>query len=250
MLEIKNLCKAFHKNKSDEKVIFEDFNLKIKSGEFVTIIGGNGAGKSTLMNLISGTIFPDRGKIVVEDRDVTKLPEHKRAKFIGRVFQDPLKGTAPSLTIEENLSLSMLRNSRRTLSFGVKKNNSEFFVKELEKLNLGLEKRLKTKVGLLSGGQRQALTLLMATITKPKILLLDEHTAALDPSSRDKILNLTNEIAKDEKMATLMITHNMEHDLNFGNRTIMLKQGNIVFDVKGEEREKLDASEIQNSFNF
>lgn len=250
MLEIKDLYKIFHKNEPDEKVIFENLNLKIEKGEFVTIIGGNGAGKSTLMNLISGSMFPDSGKIFIDNKNITSIPEHKRAKFIGRVFQDPLKGTAPNLTIEENLSLAMLRNSRRNLAFGVSKQNTEFLKNELSKLNLGLENRLKTKVGLLSGGQRQAVTLLMATLVKPKILLLDEHTAALDPKSRDKILDLTKQITKDSEMATLMITHNIENALNFGNRTIMLKLGEIVFDLKGSERESVNFHELHEKFGF
>ncbi|MDR0404620.1 MAG: ATP-binding cassette domain-containing protein [Oscillospiraceae bacterium] len=240
MLKIEKLCKTFHKNEPDEKVIFKNLNLKIEKGEFVTIIGGNGAGKSTLMNLISGSMSPDSGKIFVDNKNITNLPEHKRAKFIGRVFQDPLKGTAPNLTIEENLSLAMLRNSRRNLAFGVTKQNSEFFKEELSKLNLGLENRLKTKIGLLSGGQRQAITLLMATLVKPEVLLLDEHTAALDPKSRDKILNLTEKITKDAEMVTLMITHNMESALKLGTRTIKLDQGRIVFDLEGENRKNIN----------
>ena len=250
MLEIKNLNKIFHKNEPDEKVIFKDLNLNVKKGEFVTIVGGNGAGKSTLMNLIAGSIFPDSGKILIDDKDITLAPEHKRAKFIGRVFQDPLKGTAPNLTIEENLSLAMLRDSKRNLRFGINKLNSKFLKDELAKLNLDLENRLKTKVGLLSGGQRQALTLLMATLIKPKILLLDEHTAALDPKSRNKILGLTNRAAADEEMATLMITHNIEDALSLGNRTIMLKQGKIVLDLKGDERKAINSQRLLGKINF
>lgn len=250
MLRIENLNKTFHKNQSDEKQIFENFNLNIKKGEFVTIVGGNGTGKSTLMNLISGSIFPDSGKIFIDDKDVTLIPEHKRARFIGRVFQDPLKGTAPNLTIEENLSLAMLRNSKRNLIFGINKLNSKFLKNELTKLNLVLEDRLKTKVGLLSGGQRQAVTLLMATLIKPKILLLDEHTAALDPKSRDKILDLTQKIATDEEIATLMITHNVEDALTLGNRTIMLKQSKIILDLKGDERSSANSHELSDKFNF
>ncbi|MDR1628371.1 MAG: ATP-binding cassette domain-containing protein [Oscillospiraceae bacterium] len=249
MLKIENLCKIFNKNSIDEKIIFKDLNLKVEKGEFVTIIGGNGAGKSTLMNLISGSMFPDSGKIFVDNKSVTHLSEHKRAKFIGRVFQDPLKGTAPNLTIEENLLLAMLRDSKRNLVFGINKQNTDFFKNELEKLHLGLENRLKTKVGLLSGGQRQAITLLMATLIKPQILLLDEHTAALDPKSQDKILNLTEEITKNTEMATLMITHNIENAINFGNRMIMLKHGKIVLDLNGDERKTVDIYELQEKFN-
>lgn len=249
MLEIKNLNKIFHKNEPDEKIIFENLNLNIKKGEFVTVIGENGAGKSTLMNLISGSIFPDAGQILIDDKNVTSMPEYKRARFIGRVFQDPLKGTAPNLTIEENLSLALLRNSKRNLNFCINKKTSNFLKDKLSKLNLGLENRLKVKVGLLSGGQRQAVTLLMATLIKPKILLLDEHTAALDPKSRDKILELTAKITNDKDVATLMITHNIENALDFGNRTIMLKQGKIVLDLKVNERRNIDCYKLQDIFN-
>lgn len=227
MLRIENLCKTFHKGKTDEKKIFDNLNFSINNGEFVIILGGNGAGKSTLMNLISGSLIPDDGKIFLDDRDITNLPEYKRAKFIGRVFQDPLKGTSPNLTIEENLSLAMLRNKKRTLSFGINNENKEFFREKLSELNLGLEDRLSAKMGLLSGGQRQAVTLLMATIVKPKILLLDEHTAALDPKSQDKILNLTKEIVSDDSMMTIMITHNMSHIERFSSRVIKLENGKV-----------------------
>lgn len=236
MLKIENLCKVFALGKPDEKIIFKNLNLTANEGEFITIIGGNGAGKSTLMNLISGFTFPDSGKIYVQNNDITYMPEHKKARFIGRVFQDPLKGTAPNLTVEENLQISMLRNTTKNLKFGISKKTSNFFSEQLSTLNLGLEDRLKTKVGLLSGGQRQALTLLMATIVKPKILLLDEHTAALDPKSRQKILELTKKIASDSRMITLMITHNMENAVSMGNRTLKLDSGKIILDVKGEIR--------------
>lgn len=238
MLRIENLCKVFSPNQPDEKTIFNKLNFTADKGEFITIIGGNGAGKSTLMNLISGSTFPDAGKIYIDSKDVTYMYEHKRARFIGRVFQDPLKGTAPNLTIEENLQLAMLRGSVKDLRFGINKKNAELFKEQLLTLNLGLEDRLKTKVGLLSGGQRQALTLLMATIVEPKVLLLDEHTSALDPKSRYKILELTKKIARSSEMTTLMITHNMESALSLGNRTIMLSSGKIVRDVKGNDRKK------------
>ena len=231
MLKIENLCKIFHKGHIDEKQIFDNLNLTVQNGEFLIIIGGNGAGKSTLMNMIAGSIFPDSGSIYLDDKDITNLPEYKRARFIGRVFQDPLKGTSPNLTIEENLSLAMLRSSHRTLSLGINKNNRDLFRTELEKLNLNLENRLNTRIGLLSGGQRQAVTLLMATLVKPKILLLDEHTAALDPKSRDKILEITKEITSDKDMITLMITHNMDHIEKFGTRVITLDKGQIAKDV-------------------
>lgn len=239
MLELKNISKRFTTHSTDEKIIFENLNLHIKKGEFVIIIGGNGAGKSTLMNLISGSISPDSGKIFIDGKDVTELPEHKRAKFIGRVFQDPLKGSCPNLTVEENLSLALLRNKKRTLKFGINKVNKENLKHKLEKLNLGLENRLETKMGTLSGGQRQAITLLMATLVKPKILLLDEHTAALDPKSSEKILNLTQKITSDNSITTLMITHNLEHATKFENRLIMLDSGKIKYDVSGNEKTRL-----------
>jgi len=222
MLKIENLCKTFNKGQIDEKIVFENLNILINDGEFIIILGGNGTGKSTLMNLIAGSLIPDRGKIYLDDKNITNLPEHKRAKFIGRVFQDPMKGTSPNLTIEENLSLALLRTKKRTLSFGINKNNREFFKEKLSELNLGLEDRLNTKIGLLSGGQRQAVTLLMATIVHPKILLLDEHTAALDPKSQEKILELTNKIVSDNSMITIMITHNMDHMSRFDARIVKL----------------------------
>ena len=222
MLKIENLCKIFNKNQIDEKKVFDNLNISIKNGEFVIILGGNGTGKSTLMNLIAGSIFPDSGKIDLNDIDITNLPEHKRSKFIGRVFQDPLKGTAPNLTIEENLSLAILRGKKRTLNFGINKENREFFKEKLSELNLGLEDRLESKIGLLSGGQRQAVTLLMATLVRPELLLLDEHTAALDPNSQEKILDLTNKIVSEKPMITIMITHNMEHMNRFDARILKL----------------------------
>ena len=222
MLKIENLCKTFNKGQIDEKKVFDNLNMSIDNGEFIIILGGNGTGKSTLMNLISGSLIPESGKIYLDDKDITNLPEHKRAKFIGRVFQDPLKGTSPNLTIEENLSLAILRTKKRTLSFGINKNNRNLFREKLSELNLGLEDRLNAKIGLLSGGQRQAVTLLMATIVQPKILLLDEHTAALDPKSQNKILELTNKIVSDKSMITIMITHNMEHMNRFSARVIDL----------------------------
>ncbi len=250
MLKLKNIVKTFYKGSPDEKIIFKDFNLEVKKGEFVTIIGGNGAGKSTLMNMISGTIFPECGKVFIDENDVTSLPEFKRAKFIGRVFQDPLKGSAPNLTIEENLSLAFLRGQRRGFKFGVSKANTEFFKEKLSELNLGLEDRLTTKMGLLSGGQRQAVTLLMAVLSRPKILLLDEHTAALDPKSSAKILDLTEKITQDSEITTLMITHNMQNALNFGSRLLMLNQGKIEMDLNGDERKNLKFCQLQEKFNF
>ena len=240
VLKIENLYKTFSNNQSEEKVILNKLNLTAQKGDFITIIGGNGAGKSTLMNLISGTIFSDSGKIYIDEKNVTYMPEHKRAKFIGRVFQNPLNGTAPNLTIEENLFLAVLKKSLKNLKFGINKKTKEFFKEKLLSLNSGLEDRLKTKVGLLSGGQRQALTLLMATIVPPKILLLDEHTAALDPKSSYNILELTQKIAKNSEMITLMITHNMEIATTLGNRIILLNSGKVELDIKGENRKSIN----------
>ena len=237
MLKLNNIYKKFNKNMADEKIIFEDFNLNIKKGEFVVIIGGNGAGKSTLMNLISGSILPDSGEIFIDSQNVTYLQEHQRAKFIGRVFQDPLKGSAPNLTIEENLSLALLRDKKRGLLFGINQNNREFFKNELKKLDLGIENRLESKMGVLSGGQRQAVTLLMACLVKPKILLLDEHTAALDPKSSVKILELTEKIISEHHITALMITHNLNNAKKFGSRVIMMENGKIKLDAP---KDKID----------
>lgn len=237
MLKLNNIYKKFNKNMADEKIIFEDFNLNIKKGEFVVIIGGNGAGKSTLMNLISGSILPDKGEIFIDSQNVTYLQEHQRAKFIGRVFQDPLKGSAPNLTIEENLSLALLRDKKRGLLFGINQNNREFFKNELKKLDLGIENRLESKMGVLSGGQRQAVTLLMACLVKPKILLLDEHTAALDPKSSVKILELTEKIISEHHITALMITHNLNNAKKFGSRVIMMENGKIKLDAS---KDKID----------
>ena len=248
MLKLQNISKKFGSGSADEKVIFENLNLDIKKGEFVIIVGGNGAGKSTLMNLISGSILPDSGEIFIDGKDVTNLPEHKRAKFIGRVFQDPLKGSCPNLTVEENLSLAMLRNKKRTLCFGINKGGRENLKHELEKLNLGLENRLDAKMGTLSGGQRQAITLLMATLVKPKILLLDEHTAALDPKSSEKVLNLTQKIISDSSITTLMITHNLNHAMKLGNRLIVLEGGKIKHDVSGKEKTILLKNNLSDVF--
>lgn len=248
MLKILNIYKTFGDNSIEQKNVFDNLNLEVKKGEFVTIIGGNGAGKSTLMNLISGSIAPENGKIFIDGKDVTYMSEHKRAKFIGRVFQDPLRGTSPNLTIEENLSLAILRGKNKSLKFGVNKNNSDLFKEKLKELGLGLENRLNTKIGLLSGGQRQAITLLMAVLIKPKILLLDEHTAALDPSSSDKILNLTEQITNDKEITTLMITHNIENALKFGTRTIMLKNGKLALDLDKNQKNNTNKYELQKEF--
>lgn len=248
MIRLENISKKFGVNSAEEKVIFENLNLNIKKGEFVVVIGENGAGKSTLMDLISGNMLPDSGEIFIDEKDVTNLPEYKRAKFIGRVFQDPLKGSCPNLTVEENLSLAILRNKRRTLKLGINKVNRENLRCELAKLNLGLENRLDVKMGVLSGGQRQAITLLMATLVKPKVLLLDEHTAALDPKSSEKIFNLTEKIISDNSITTLMITHNLQHVMKFSNRLIVLENGKIKHDVSDNEKTLLVKSKLSDIF--
>lgn len=248
MIRMYNISKKFSINSPEEKVVFENLNLNIKKGEFVIIIGENGSGKSTLMDLISGNILPDSGKIFIDEKDVTNLPEHKRAKFIGRVFQDPLKGSCPNLTVEENLSLAILRNKRRTLNFGINKLNRENLKYELAKLDLGLENTLDTKMGVLSGGQRQAITLLMATFIRPKVLLLDEHTAALDPKSSEKILNLTEKITSHNSITTLMITHNLKHVIKFGNRLIVLEGGKIKHDVSENKKVSLVRNKLSDIF--
>lgn len=249
MLKLKEVNKSFGEDSSNKKIIFEKFNLDVKKGEFVTVIGGNGCGKSTLMNLISGSVFPKKGQIFIDGKDVTYVPEYKRAKLIGRVFQDPLKGTAPNLTVEENLSLAFLKGEKKGLKFSINKNKRDILKEKLRLLNLGLENRLNTKMGLLSGGQRQAITLLMATLKKPKILLLDEHTAALDPKSSEKILEITEKIASDSEITTLMITHNIKDSLKIGTRTIMLNMGKVVIDLNGEYRKIMSSEKLQKLFD-
>lgn len=248
MLQIKNVSKTFFAGTVNERCAVDDLSLDIKKGDFVTVIGGNGAGKSTLLKLISGNYLPDCGNVIIDGADVTYLPEHKRAKFIGHLFQDPLMGTAPNMTIEENLSLAFLRGKRRGLGMGVSRKNSAYFEEILSTLDLGLESRLKTRVGLLSGGQRQAITLLMATIATPKLLLLDEHTAALDPATADKVLALTKSIVEKGGITTLMITHNISSALECGNRTIMLEQGKIILDISGEERAGMTVPDLLEMF--
>ncbi len=248
MLEIRNISKTFYPKTVNERVAIRDLSLSLPEGDFVTVIGGNGAGKSTLFNLIAGSLMVDSGQILLDGQDITYLPEYKRAFKIGRLFQDPLKGTAPSMTIEENLSLAYLRGRSRGLSWGLSKKNEAFFKEILSTLDLGLENRLKSKVGLLSGGQRQAITLLMATIATPKLLLLDEHTAALDPGTADKVLNLTKRIVAENKITTIMITHNITSALECGNRTIMMEDGNIILDLAGEERKNKTVEDILTLF--
>jgi len=241
MLIIKGLTKYFAKNSPHETLALDNFDLRIKTGDFVTIIGSNGAGKSTLLNLIAGTL----GKAI------TCQPEYQRARWIGRVFQNPLLGTAPYMTVEENLSLS-LKREKRGLRLGINKNLRNFFREKLSELNLGLEDNISKKVGLLSGGQRQAMTMLMATMFKPKVLLLDEHTAALDPESSKKILKLTNDLVKERQgdLITLMVTHNMKQALEVGNRTVMMDRGRNIFDIQGEKREKINVDDLVRQFSI
>lgn len=248
MLTIREINKTFHKGTQNERRAIANLSLTVEKGEFITLIGGNGAGKSTLMNLIAGTHLPDSGEILLAGKDITYLPEHKRARQIGHLFQDPLMGTAPNMTIEENLSLAFLRGGHRGLVPGLSKKNTAYFEEQLKSLDLGLESRLKTKVGLLSGGQRQAITLLMATIATPDLLLLDEHTAALDPATAEKVLKLTKKITKDHNITTLMITHNIEHALAYGDRTLMMQQGEIVMDISGTERENMTVERLLQKF--
>jgi putative ABC transport system ATP-binding protein len=244
MLEIENLCKTFNKGTLNENIVFENFNFSVKNGEFLTILGGNGSGKSTLMKLISGAIFPDSGKISIGGKDMTKVREFKRAKLVGHLFQDPLKGTAPNLTVEENLMIAINRGKHATLRFAATSKDENFMKEKLAELELNLENRLKTKVGLLSGGQRQAITLLMATLAKPKLLLLDEHTAALDPSAVDKILKITKKIVDEDKITTIMITHNINIAKNFGTRHVMLKPHGQLAELDMEKLEKMERNEI------
>ncbi|MED1561809.1 ABC transporter ATP-binding protein [Alkalihalobacillus alcalophilus ATCC 27647 = CGMCC 1.3604] len=248
MLDLHQLSVTFNEGTPDEKKALQNINLSLQAGQFVTIIGSNGAGKSTLMNMISGALTPDVGDVMIDNRTVTFEPEYKRSQLIGRVFQDPMAGTAPSMTIEENLALAYSRNKKRTFKFGVTKKRKEAFKTHLESLNLGLENRLNAKVGLLSGGERQALSLLMATFTEPKILLLDEHTAALDPSRAELITKLTKEIVEKHQLTTLMVTHNMQQALDLGNRLIMMDKGQIILDVNEEDKKALTIEKLLHEF--
>ncbi len=248
MLEVINISKTFNPGTVNEKKALRGLNLTLADGDFVTVIGGNGAGKSTLLNAIAGTWRVDEGKILIDGRDVTMLSEHKRAAFLGRVFQDPMNGTAATMGIEENLALALRRGHRRTLKSGIVNSERKLYRDLLAKLNLGLENRLTSKVGLLSGGQRQALTLLMATLEKPKLLLLDEHTAALDPKTAAKVLETTETIVNQDRLTTLMITHNMRDAIHIGNRLIMMNDGQIIYDVSGEEKKKLTVEDLLHKF--
>ncbi len=249
MLEIKNIKKTFNPGTVNEKVALDELSLTINDGEFVTVIGGNGAGKSTLLNAVCGTWRVDSGRILIDNSDVTNMPEYKRAKFLGRVFQDPMMGTAADMEIEENLALATRRGKHRGLKRGITSAERETYKKLLSELGLGLEERLKTKMGLLSGGQRQTVTLLMAAMNKPKLLLLDEHTAALDPKTAEKVLEITQRIVTENNLTTLMITHNMRDAIKYGNRLIMLYEGKIAFDVSGEEKKNLTVEQLLELFN-
>ena len=250
MLELNGLYKTFNRGTANEKRAIDGLTLTLEDGDFVTVIGGNGAGKSTTLNLIAGVFPPDQGSIVLNGRDITNLPEHRRAKYLGRVFQDPMMGTAATMGIEENLALAYRRGRRRGLRPGVTNREREVYREKLATLGLGLENRMTSKVGLLSGGQRQALTLLMATLKKPDLLLLDEHTAALDPKTADKVLKLTEEIVSRDKLTTLMVTHNMRNAIEYGNRIIMMDAGRVVVDIRGEEKKNLTVKDLLEKFNI
>ncbi len=249
MLQIENIKKTFYPGTVNAKTALDGLTLHLDKGDFVTIIGSNGAGKSTLFNAIAGAFYADEGSITLDGENITFMPEYKRSKIIGRLFQDPIKGTAPGMTIEENMALAYLRASHGTMPFSrITKKDKEFFREKLSLLNMGLEDRLKQPVGLLSGGQRQALTLLMATMVTPKLLLLDEHTAALDPATAEKVLELTKKIVAEHQITCLMITHSMQQALDMGNRTLMMAQGNIVLDVKGKERAGMEVTDLLERF--
>lgn len=248
MLEIEDLHKTFNSGTINEKVALDGVCLQLNEGDFVTIIGGNGAGKSTTLNAIAGSWPVDRGRILIDGKDITRLSEHKRAAYLGRVFQDPMIGTAGTMGIEENMAIAVRRGERRGLRWGISKEQREHFRKKLAELNLGLEDRMGTKVGLLSGGQRQAITLLMAALKKPKLLLLDEHTAALDPKTAAKVLEISDKIISENGLTAMMVTHNMKDAIAHGNRLIMMHEGRIIYDVSGDEKKKLRVSDLLAKF--
>lgn len=248
MLEVRNVTKIFHKGTVNEKTALNGLSLKLNEGDFVTVIGGNGAGKSTLLNVIAGAFEVNDGEIFIDGLDVTYMSEYKRAAYVSRVFQDPMLGTASAMNIEDNLALASLRGKRRGLQWNVTKKERERFRELVAALNLGLENRMSTKVDLLSGGQRQALTLLMATIVKPKLLLLDEHTAALDPKTAENVLHLTERVTSQNNQTTVMITHNMKDAVTYGNKLIMMNEGRIIFSAEGEEKAKLSVSDLLDKF--
>ena len=249
MLELKNISKTFFPGTVHEKTALDNLSLTLHEGDFVTVIGGNGAGKSTMLNAIAGTFSVDSGSILIDGKDVTRLPEFKRAALLGRVFQDPMMGTAPTMQIQENLALAARRGKHRGLKWGITPQEEQEYYQKLKDLDLGLEDRMKAKVGLLSGGQRQALTLLMAALQKPKLLLLDEHTAALDPRTAAKVLELSDKIVEENHLTTMMITHNMKDAIAHGNRLIMMDAGHVVLDISGEEKKKLNVSDLLTMFS-
>ncbi len=250
MLSLKNVSKTFNMGTVNEKKAIINLSLDVEEGDFITVIGGNGAGKSTLLNLIAGVYLPEQGTIELDGQNVTRLKEFKRAKYLGRVFQDPMMGTAANMEIQENLALAYRRGKFRGLSWGVTRKDKIQFKSQLKILGLGLEDRMTAKVGLLSGGQRQALTLLMATMKKPKVLLLDEHTAALDPKTAEKVLSVTEELTSMNNLTTIMITHNMKDAIRYGNRLIMMNEGNIIYDVRGEEKKNLTVAQLLEKFKI
>lgn len=249
MLELRHISKTFNAGTVNEKKALDDLNLVLEDGDFVTVVGSNGAGKSTMFNAVAGSFFPDEGSVILDGKDITFVPEHKRSVYIGRLFQDPLMGTAPHMTIEENLAIAYLRASKNMHVFSrISRKEKDFFREQLSLLNMGLEDRMKNPVGLLSGGQRQALTLLMATMVTPKILLLDEHTAALDPATASKVLELTGKIVSERRITCLMVTHNMHQALEMGNRTLMMDSGKIVSDISGSERAGMTVDDLLKKF--
>lgn len=248
MLTITNVRKTFNKGTINEKKALNGINLHLESGDFVTIIGGNGAGKSTMLNMIAGVYPIDSGKILIDGINISREPEHRRAKYIGRVFQDPMRGTAANMEIQENLAMALRRGKIRGLGWGIRNNEKDYYRTALAQLDLGLQTRMTSKVGLLSGGQRQALTLLMATLQKPKLLLLDEHTAALDPKTARKVLELTEKIVNEQELTALMVTHNMKDAIQIGNRLIMMHEGRIIYDVSGEDKKKLQVEDLLEKF--
>ena len=248
MLEIQDIHKTFNPGTINEKVALDGVNLTLNEGDFVTIIGGNGAGKSTMLNAVAGVFAVDQGKIIVDGADITRLPEYKRAAFLGRVFQDPMTGTAATMSIEDNMAIAARRGQHRGLRWGVTKKERESFQEQLRTLNLGLEDRLTSKVGLLSGGQRQAITLLMASLKKPKLLLLDEHTAALDPKTAARVLEISDRFIQEHHLSAMMVTHNMKDAITHGNRLIMMHNGKVIYDVAGEEKKNLKVSQLLEKF--
>ena len=248
MLKLEHLYKTFNPGTVNEKKALSDLNLHLREGEFLTVIGGNGAGKSTMLNAVAGTFPVDSGRILIGGNDVTRLPEHKRAAFIGRVFQDPMMGTAPTMQIDENLALAARRGEPRGLKWGISREEKELFHEKLKELGLGLEERMTSKVGLLSGGQRQALTLLMASLKRPQLLLLDEHTAALDPATAAKVLEISDRIVTENGLTCMMITHNMKDAIKHGSRLIMMNEGKIILDIAGEEKKQLTKKDLLDRF--